>query len=69
MLVHEIAHALGVGYEQYGRRRAEVMVDTATFIVCGSLGLDTSGSSIPYIAGWGEERRAECDPRLRRDDR
>jgi len=54
VLVHEIAHALGVGYEGYGRRRAEVLVDTVTFIVCGSVGLDVSGSSVPYIAGWGE---------------
>jgi hypothetical protein len=54
VLIHEIAHALGVGYEQYGRRKAEVLVDTVTFIVCGSVGLDTSGSTVPYIAGWGE---------------
>jgi hypothetical protein len=55
ILVHEIAHALGIGYKQYGRSRAEVIVDTVTFIVCGSIGLDTSGSSGPYIAGWGED--------------
>jgi hypothetical protein len=55
VLVHEIAHALGVGYREHGRGRAEVIVDTATFVVCGSLGLDTSGSSIPYVAGWGED--------------
>ncbi len=54
ILVHEIAHALGVGYEDYGRRKAEVLVDTVTFIVCGSVGLDVSGSSVPYVAGWGE---------------
>lgn len=54
ILVHEIAHALGVGYSDYGRRRAEVLVDTATFIVCGAVGLDTAGSSVPYVAGWGE---------------
>lgn len=60
VLVHEIAHALGVGYAEYGRERAEVMVDTATFIVCGSLGLDTSGSSVPYIAGWGESGALEA---------
>jgi len=54
VLVHEIAHALGVGYNDYGRRRAEVLVDTVTFIVCGAVGLDTSGSSVPYVAGWGE---------------
>jgi hypothetical protein len=55
VLVHEIAHALGIGYKQYGRSRAEVLVDTATFIVCGSIGLDTSASSVPYVAGWGED--------------
>jgi hypothetical protein len=55
VLVHELAHALGVGYREHGRRRAEVIVDTVTYVVCGSLGLDTSGSSVPYVAGWGED--------------
>jgi antirestriction protein ArdC len=55
VLVHELAHALGVGYAEYGREVAEVIVETATVIVCGSLGLDTSGESIPYITGWGEQ--------------
>jgi hypothetical protein len=54
VLVHEIAHALGVGYKDYGRQRAEVLVDTVTYVVCGSVGLDVSGSSVPYVAGWGE---------------
>ncbi len=55
VLVHEIAHALGIGYAEYGRSRAEVLVDTVTFVVCGAVGLDTSASSVPYVAGWGEE--------------
>lgn len=55
VLVHELAHALGVGYEQYGRHQAEVLVDCVTYIVCGSAGLDVSGESVPYIAGWGED--------------
>ena len=48
---------------------AEVLVDTVTFIVCGSVGLDVSGSSVPYVAGWGESDDARRDPHLRRDDR
>ncbi len=54
VLVHEIAHAMGIDYGEYGRQTAEVMVDTITYIVCSSVGLDVSGSSIPYVAGWGE---------------
>jgi hypothetical protein len=54
VLVHEIAHALGVGYSDFGRQRAEVLVDTVTYIVRGSVGLDVSGSSVPYVTGWGE---------------
>jgi len=54
VLVHELAHALGIGYADRGRARAEVMVDCVTYIVCGQVGLDTSSETIPYIAGWGE---------------
>ena len=54
-LVHEIAHALDISYEHYGRERAEVLVDCVTYIVCSSVGLDVGGESIPYIAGWGED--------------
>jgi hypothetical protein len=60
ILVHELAHALGVGYSQYGRRKAEVIVDTVTFIVCAGTGLDVGGESIPYIAGWGENGALEA---------
>lgn len=54
VLVHELAHALGIGYANLGRQRAEVLVDCVTFIVLGAVGLDTGGESIPYVAGWGE---------------
>jgi len=60
VLVHELAHAHGVGYADYGREDAEVIVETAAVIVCGALGLDTSGESIPYIAGWGEASDLEA---------
>lgn len=51
-LVHELAHALGVDYTDYERGEAEAIVESVAMIVCGSLGLDTSGYSVPYIAGW-----------------
>lgn len=61
VLVHECAHALGVGYKQYGRERAEVLVDTVTYVVlAGQAGLDVGGESIPYIAGWGEDRALDA---------
>lgn len=54
-LVHELAHAVGVPtYKEHGQASAEVIVETAAHIVCGAIGLDTAGESIPYIAGWGE---------------
>ena len=54
-LVHELAHAHGVGYEQYRRDQAEVLVDCVTYICCAAVHLDVSGESIPYVAGWGEK--------------
>jgi hypothetical protein len=53
--VHELAHALGIGYREHGRAQAEVLVDTVTYIVCASAGLDVAGESVPYVVGWGEE--------------
>jgi hypothetical protein len=60
VLVHELAHALGIGYREHGRRRAEVIVDTVTFIVCSSVGLAVDGESVPYVAGWGEDGALEA---------
>jgi len=54
-LTHELAHAYGLGYEQYPREQAEVLVDCVTYCVLGSVGLDVGGESIPYVAGWGED--------------
>lgn len=59
-LVHELVHALGVSYETHARPEAEVIVDTATLIVLSGVGLDTSGETIPYIAGWGERGALEA---------
>jgi hypothetical protein len=54
-LVHEIAHAHGLGYAEFGRERCEVLVDCVTYCVLGSVGLDVGDGSIPYVAGWGED--------------
>lgn len=59
-LVHEIAHALGVDYARYSRAQAEVIVDTTTLIVLSGVGLDVSGETIPYVAGWGESGALEA---------
>ena len=60
ILIHETIHALGVGYAEYGRERAEVIVDSATYLAAASVGLDVSGESIPYVAGWGETGALEA---------
>jgi N-terminal domain of anti-restriction factor ArdC len=54
-LVHEAIHALGIDYRKYPRDRAEVIVETTTLVVLGGLGLDVSGETVPYVAGWGED--------------
>jgi N-terminal domain of anti-restriction factor ArdC len=60
ILIHETIHALGVGYAEHGRERAEVIVDTATYLAAASVGLDVSAESIPYVAGWGETGALEA---------
>jgi hypothetical protein len=45
---------LGVSSRRYGRRRAEILADTVTYVVlAGQVGLDVGDDSIPYsrIAG------------------
>jgi antirestriction protein ArdC len=61
ILIHELSHAVGVPtYKEHSQADAEVIVETAAVIVCGAIGLDTSGESIPYIAGWGEANDVEA---------
>jgi N-terminal domain of anti-restriction factor ArdC len=59
VLVHEIAHALGIGYRDYGRSAAETIVEAATFIVLAGQGFDVEAASVPYIAGWSGENGHE----------
>ena len=59
-LIHETIHGLGIGYSEYGRERAEVIVDTATHLACASVGLRVDGETVPYVAGWGEHGALEA---------
>jgi N-terminal domain of anti-restriction factor ArdC len=59
VLVHEIAHALGVSYKDYGRSAAESIVEAATFIVLAGQGFDVQVASVPYVAGWAGQDGVE----------
>jgi hypothetical protein len=65
ILIHETIHGLGVGYAEFGRARAEVIVDTATLVALGAVGLDISGETVPYVAGWGETGALEAVTEVR----
>ena len=58
-LVHELAHAHGIDYATHSRDEAELIVESVAFIVCGSVGLDTSGESVAYLAGWHPDNPGE----------
>jgi antirestriction protein ArdC len=50
-LAHEIAHA--ILHEQYDSRAlAELEAESTAYVVCQSLGLDTSDYSFGYVATW-----------------
>lgn len=59
-LIHECAHALGIGYDNYSRAQAEVMVDTVTLIAASAVGLAVDGETVPYVSGWGEDGALEA---------
>jgi antirestriction protein ArdC len=58
--VHELAHAMGVSSQRFGREQAEVIVECGAFVCCSGLGLATDAASIPYLAGWGEDGALEA---------
>jgi len=63
-LVHEVAHAL-CGVERrpeeskLPHRVEEVVVESVAYSVCASIGLDTGGESVPYLADWGGAEAGE----------
>lgn len=54
VLVHELAHVHGARYQEFGRAGAEVVAETATFVALSAVRLDTTGQSVPYVAGWAD---------------
>jgi antirestriction protein ArdC len=74
ILVHELAHALvradrRDGDPRLGYGEEEVVVEAVAYCVCAGLGLDTGGSSVPYVAGWGGEQANAVDRGIRGADR
>jgi antirestriction protein ArdC len=69
VLVHELAHALGVGYRSHGRERAEAIVECVAYLVCARVGLDVEASSVPYIVGWAADDPAVIERDARAIDR
>lgn len=61
-LVHEVGHALIRQLNErceegrlFSYSEEELVVESVAYTVCGTLGLDTSGYSIPYLASWSEQ--------------
>ena len=56
--VHEVSHALlhvdnDEDDPKLRRDEEEVVVECVAYSICSSLGFDTSGFSVPYMASWG----------------
>lgn len=67
-LIHEAAHALMHTAdelpENYHRGTLEVEAESVAYVLAAMHGLDTTGYSVPYIAGWSrdpDEIRATAD--------
>ncbi len=60
MRSYTAAPAPGWRLLEFGRERAEVLVDCATYLVLETVGLDVSGESVPYVADWGEDGALEA---------
>lgn len=51
-LVHELVHAAGIGYAQFGRQSAEIITEIGANIICAELGLSTVEESSFYVMSW-----------------
>jgi len=55
-LAHEAAHHVAAHHGNLDRRDAETVAESAAFVVLHRFGLDTSGYTFPYVAGWAEDK-------------
>lgn len=70
-LAHEIAHAMLHGNVDISRDQAELEAESVAYVVCDSIGVDSSAYSFGYVATWagGEdavERIREAGGRISR---
>ncbi|MCP9491199.1 MAG: hypothetical protein MSC31_15180 [Solirubrobacteraceae bacterium MAG38_C4-C5] len=68
VLLHELAHAQGIGshddHHGLSYAEAEVCVECVSYLVAASAGLDTAGEAIPYLAGWGGDQARQTVRRM-----
>jgi hypothetical protein len=62
--LHELAHALLRCERQeddpeLAYAEEEVVVECIAYTVCGAVGLDTAGFSVPYLASWSDGGEVE----------
>ena len=55
-LAHEAAHHVAAHHGNLDRRDAETVAESAAFVLLHHFGLDTSGYTFPYVAGWAEDK-------------
>ena len=60
-LVHELTHANNTTLK-LNRDDDEIAAESAAYIVCKALGIDSSSYSLPYVTGWADTK----DPELLR---
>lgn len=62
-LLHEITHAIlhhqNSSDTAESRYQREVQAESVAYAVCSYYGIDTSGYSFPYIAGWSSSKEME----------
>ena len=60
-LTHELTHANNSALE-LNRDDDEIAAESAAYVVCKALGIDSSSYSLPYVTGWADTK----DPELLR---